>query len=125
MEVLERYDWPGNVRELENMLERVLALSGKEIITSQDLSPALKRPDSTIDSIPLPAEGLEIEPFLDRVRQHLMGQALDITASNQTQAAELLGMTFRSFRYYAKKLGLTGDGPEEPNPVDEAAGADG
>lgn len=119
MEVLERYDWPGNVRELENMLERVLALSGKEIITSQDLSASVKRPDDTVDSIPLPAEGLEIEPFLDRIRRHLMKQALDTTAGNQTQAAELLGMTFRSFRYYAKKLGLTGDGPEESDSTPE------
>ena len=26
----------------------------------------------------------------------------------QTQAAELVGMSFRSFRYYAKKAGLRG-----------------
>ena len=41
-----------------------------------------------------------------------MGQALDLSGGNQTQAAELLGMTFRSFRYYAKKQGLTGESPD-------------
>ena len=35
-------------------------------------------------------------------------QALERTGGVQTQAAELLGMSFRSFRYYAKKAGITG-----------------
>ena len=47
-----------------------------------------------------------------------MGQALDFTGGNQTQAAEMLGMTFRSFRYYAKKAGLKG-GRKSPEPVAE------
>jgi two-component system response regulator PilR (NtrC family) len=42
-----------------------------------------------------------------------MAQALERTGGVQTQAAELLGMSFRSFRYYAKKAGLKGgDGGE-------------
>jgi hypothetical protein len=38
-----------------------------------------------------------------------MQQALDRTGGVQTQAAELVGMSFRSFRYYAKKGGLKGE----------------
>jgi two-component system response regulator PilR (NtrC family) len=37
-----------------------------------------------------------------------MIQALERTDGIQTQAAELLGMSFRSFRYYAKKAGIKG-----------------
>src|SRR6185295_3258199 len=37
MHILEAYDWPGNVRELENLIERVLALSHAETITTRDL----------------------------------------------------------------------------------------
>ncbi len=37
-----------------------------------------------------------------------MRQALDRSGGVQTQAAELLRMSFRSFRYYARKSGLTG-----------------
>ena len=40
----------------------------------------------------------------------MMRAALERCAGVQTQAAELLRMTFRSFRYYAKKAGLTGGG---------------
>ena len=56
----------------------------------------------------LPQEGIDLESYLDNIRAQLMGQALERTHGVQTQAAELLAMTFRSFRYYAKKLGLIG-----------------
>ncbi|HSF38691.1 MAG TPA: helix-turn-helix domain-containing protein [Thermoanaerobaculia bacterium] len=42
------------------------------------------------------------------MRAQLMVQALERTSGVQTQAAELLGMSFRSFRYYAKKAGIKG-----------------
>jgi transcriptional regulator with GAF, ATPase, and Fis domain len=42
-----------------------------------------------------------------------MRQALARTGGVQTQAAELLHMTFRSFRYYARKAGLTTAAAEE------------
>ena len=58
------------------------------------------------DLIELPEEGLDLEAHLEDIRAQLMSQALDRTGGVQTQAAELLRMSFRSFRYYAKKAGL-------------------
>ncbi len=50
-----------------------------------------------------------------------MREALDRCGGVQTKAAELLHMSFRSFRYYAKKYNLVhkeemyeGDEPEGP-----------
>jgi two-component system response regulator PilR (NtrC family) len=59
--------------------------------------------------VTLPEEGLDLEAHLERIRAELMTQALDRVDGVQTKAAELLGMTFRSFRYYARKVGVTGD----------------
>jgi DNA-binding NtrC family response regulator len=114
MKVLESYDWPGNVRELENVIERTLALTAGEAITSRDLPVHLltKKRERT-DYIDLPAEGLDLESYLDGIRAHLMGEALERAGGTQTQAAELLGMSFRSFRYYAKKAGLIAGRVEE------------
>jgi two-component system response regulator PilR (NtrC family) len=109
MHLLEGYDWPGNVRELENLIERVLALSHAETITTRDLPVHLltqRRMQS--DLIQLPEEGIDLEAYLEDIRAQLMQQALERTDGVQTQAAELLGMSFRSFRYYAKKAGLKG-----------------
>jgi two-component system, NtrC family, response regulator PilR len=118
MQVLEGYDWPGNVRELENLIERLLALSHAETITTRDLPVhLLTNRRGQADSITLPADGIDLEAYLDDIRAQLMAQALERTGGVQTQAAELLAMTFRSFRYYAKKAGLRGgdnhEGDEE------------
>ena len=114
MKILEGYDWPGNVRELENVIERTLALSSGDNITSRDLPAHLltrKRDRSLV--IELPEEGLDLEGYLDGIRARMMEQALERAGGVQTQAAELVGMSFRSFRYYAKKAGLAGRGGEE------------
>jgi two-component system response regulator PilR (NtrC family) len=113
MRMLEAYAWPGNVRELENLIERVLALCGGDTILAEDLPAAVRTPGATAAiGYDLPDEGLDLEAWLDDRRRELMAQALERTGGNQTKAAELLAMTFRSFRYYAKKLGLTGDDEE-------------
>ena len=110
MKMLESYDWPGNVRELENLIERALALSHAETITTRDLPVhLLTNRKVSADLIELPEEGLDLEKYLEGIRIQLMQQALDRTGGVQTQAAEILGMSFRSFRYYAKKGGLKGE----------------
>jgi two-component system, NtrC family, response regulator PilR len=109
MQILESYDWPGNVRELENLIERVLALSHAETITTRDLPVHLLTNRRTHpDLVQLPEEGLDLEAYLESIRTQLMVQALERTNGVQTQAADILGMSFRSFRYYAKKAGLKG-----------------
>jgi two-component system response regulator PilR (NtrC family) len=113
MKLLESYDWPGNVRELENVVERALALSHADTISTRDLpAQLLNHRRSSFDLIDLPEEGLDLEAHLENIRAQLMAQALDRAGGVQTQAAELLKMSFRSFRYYAKKAGLKADGGE-------------
>ncbi|HEV7670774.1 MAG TPA: sigma-54 dependent transcriptional regulator [Thermoanaerobaculia bacterium] len=109
MRMLEGYDWPGNVRELENMIERTLALAHSETITTKDMPvQLLTQRKSSAEIVTLPEEGLDLEAYLEDIRAQLMVQALERTGGVQTQAAELLGMSFRSFRYYAKKAGIKG-----------------
>jgi two-component system response regulator PilR (NtrC family) len=107
---LEAHTWPGNVRELENVIERAVALTSEETITTRDLPSDLTgqmaRPGAPV--VTLPEEGLDLETHLDDVRTALMAEALERCDGVQTRAAELLGMSFRSFRYYAKKAGLRG-----------------
>ncbi len=108
MRMLEAYDWPGNVRELENVIERALALThGDDTISTRDLPvQLLGSRRSQQELVNLPEEGLDLEAYLEDIRGQLMAQALERTGGVQTQAAELLHMSFRSFRYYAKKAGL-------------------
>jgi two-component system response regulator PilR (NtrC family) len=108
MRLLESYEWPGNVRELENMIERTLALSPGSVIDASDLPQQVRTgSERASQSIMLPKDGVDLEGLLDEIRKDLMLQALERTNWVQTQAAEVLNMSFRSFRYYAKKVGIT------------------
>jgi len=104
---LERYDWPGNVRELENLVERALALSAGKSIESGDLPAQVVTQPPLAEPVPqLLDHGFDLEENLEELRRGYMIQALERTGGVQTRAAEMLGMSFRSFRYYAKKIGV-------------------
>ncbi len=127
MRLLEAYPWPGNVRELENTLERTVALEPGPVITVSSLPEAIALGVRTRvpDFESLPAEGINLEAYLEAVGKRLMREALDRSEGVQTKAAELLRMSFRSFRYYAKKYNLVRkdevyEGEEGPAEVTEA-----
>ena len=49
-------------------------------------------------------DGLDMEAALEIYERQLMNQAMALSGQVKTRAAELLGLTFRSFRYRYKKL---------------------
>ena len=67
-----------------------------------------ERPVATAaDDVPeLPAGGFDLERHVQSVERRYLAQALERAGGVQVRAAELLGMSFRSFRYYAKKYNL-------------------
>ncbi len=109
LECLESYDWPGNVRELENVIERAVALEDGEVIRPEALPRQVRHGDlrEPRTEVSLPPGGLDLERHLEELRRRYMLEALERTGGVQTRAAELLGMTFRSFRYFAKKYELS------------------
>ena len=50
-----------------------------------------------------------LQDFLDRCERETVELALAQTRGNRTQAAKLLGITFRSMRYRLERLGLEPD----------------
>jgi two-component system, NtrC family, response regulator PilR len=104
MTLLESYHWPGNIRELENVVERAMVLGSGEILGADALPPALLTgPDTRDIRIELPASGLDLDDTLDRIERRYIQLALERTGGVQTRAAELLGISFRQFRYKLQK----------------------
>ena len=121
-ELLSAYAWPGNVRELENAIERAVALEQTPLILPESLPPHVRagsggtsgsaaasvigQPGGAAPLLPEIQEGFDLEAFGEDFYRHYIALALEKSGGVQTKAAEMLGMSFRSFRYYAKKFNL-------------------
>jgi len=117
---LEVYDWPGNVRELENTIERAVALESGERVTVEALPDRIRshfqESGQAISAngnganggpIPiLPKEGLDLETYIQKLERSYLLAALERCGGVRTHAADLLKMSYRSFRHYAKKYGV-------------------
>jgi two-component system, NtrC family, response regulator PilR len=112
MALLERYHWPGNIRELENVVERAVALERTPTILAESLPAQVQagaaglRGGGVEDIGTLPDSGFDLEEHVRSVERRYLAQALERSGGVQVRAAELLGMSFRSFRYFAKKYNL-------------------
>src|SRR6266704_1894175 len=109
---LESYDWPGNVRELENTMERAVALeTGREnsLLVLPDRIAGYSGSSSSGASggqAGFPAEGLDFEKEIAEAERRYLQAALSKAGGVRTRASELLKISYRSFRHYAKKHNL-------------------
>lgn len=119
LDTLRAYSFPGNVRELENVLERALAFANNGVIELADLSlkgARVAEPAHALAAAPAPipaaappaAEPLPncLPEYLNQVERDIILRALVQTQFNRTQAAQLLGISFRQLRYQMQKLDI-------------------
>ncbi len=109
MELLLHHDWPGNIREFENALERAVALETTPTILPDSLPVAVRGESQRTAAAPveaLPESGFDLEAHVQGIERGYIAEALRKAGGVQVKAADLLGMSFRSFRYYVKKYNL-------------------
>jgi two-component system, NtrC family, response regulator PilR len=107
---LKLYGWPGNIRELENAMERAVALEQSPTILIESLPENLANRDAEPASAAAPEAfpdaGFDLERHVQDIEREYIAEALRRAGGVKVKAAELLGMSFRSFRYYTKKYNL-------------------
>jgi len=108
LNLLLNYQFPGNVRELENIVERSVALGTRQI--TLDTLPQhvlrLHTAQQRMDLFEIPPEGMDLDKYLDNIEKKYLLKALEKSGGIRKRAAEMLGMTFRSFRYKLSKHGM-------------------
>jgi two-component system response regulator PilR (NtrC family) len=104
---LETYDWPGNVRELENAMERAFILETSRELTDAFLPDGSSAPAGSFKLVAdLPADGLDLEVYVENIQKGFLEEALRRSNGVQVKAAQLLRMTYRSFRHYIQKYNI-------------------
>ena len=111
MERLVNHSWKGNVRELENVIERAVTLGSGPVIDLKIIEECLQRtiPYKTRISVDIPLDGIDLEGLLTEIEKDLLLKALDKARGVKKDAAELLRLDFRSFRYRLAKYNLSKD----------------
>jgi len=113
---LEQHLWPGNIRELGNVIERLVLLTDSAVVSGDELERFLPREqDAVQDTAPADKRAAPVNPAPPVVRAYQdvqshpatqLRQALQEHGSNQSRAAQALGLTVRQFSYRLRKLGL-------------------
>ena len=112
LKLLCSYEWPGNVRQLENTIERAVALEesqelGVELPTERPKARAAAAGVNGNIGVPfIPNEGLDMERYVADLEKGMILHALKQSNGVQTRAAELLKLSYRSFRHLLKKYEL-------------------
>jgi two-component system response regulator PilR (NtrC family) len=105
---------------LENVIERVVALTTGEAIELNDVMECLQRPVGFKESLltTLPPEGLDLDKVIGDLEKTLLLKALDRTNWVKRDAANLLQLNMRSFRYRLEKHSIRKH--REPGSLPEA-----
>src|SRR5262249_13109454 len=111
---LQAHAWPGNVRELENAMERAVAFERTPSVLPDSLPEAVRGVDAAAAGVParvgaagngghdprvMPDKGFDLERHVQHLEREYIAEALRRSGGVKVKAAELLGMSFRSFRY--------------------------
>jgi two-component system response regulator PilR (NtrC family) len=115
MTCLRQYSWPGNVRELENAMERAVALERTPAILPDSLPDAVRVAAATpagtssalaaVEDLTL-SGGFDLEQHVQGIEREYIMEALRRSNGVKKNAAELLGLSFRQFRYLLKKYNI-------------------
>jgi len=88
LKILYSYEWKGNVRELRNIIERIMVMSEKDIISKSDLPKSILAWDKAQNVIN-ENEIVPLKQALNKVEKHLLEIAFN-TYGNVRDAAKVL-----------------------------------
>ena len=111
LEIMEDYTWPGNVRELENIVQRLVLMSGSSDIKATHLpQQLLYSSNASQEAILIPEEGVDFDAEMERIELAYLNAALRRTQGKKTAAAALLRIDPQRMKYLCRKRNLAAGG---------------
>lgn len=107
--LLSAYEWPGNVRQLENTIERAVALEETSELSIDLPSERSKVKTGSVAAgtfTGVPVDGIDMERYVADLEKNMLLSALNQSNGVQTKAADLLKLSYRSFRHLMKKYDI-------------------
>jgi DNA-binding NtrC family response regulator len=105
--LLDRHAWPGNVRELRNVMERAVVLCGGDEILASHLPAKLVGGAARPPEASSPGLLADLKSETAKLARARVLDALERCGGNQTQAAEMLGVSRRTLVSRLTEWGLT------------------
>ena len=101
LRILGAYWWPGNIRELENLIERLVAISGKEWISDEDLPYEfhVAQLNATV-----PATENLLDRAVSTFERNFIIRALETGRWNVTATARTLGIPLSTLKFKMDRL---------------------
>ena len=103
LEALKFYNWPGNIRELENIIERLVVINDKSLITREDVISALG--NEVFSEEVVYNENITLKEAVNLLEKNIIEKALKKYGSTY-KAAKVLGITQSAVVKKAKVLGI-------------------
>jgi two-component system nitrogen regulation response regulator NtrX len=102
LRVLMSYDWPGNVRELKNLVERLVIMAEREVISENDIKPLVSEARIATGNKPL-------SELTEEFERSLILSELKKTGWNVSRAASRLGIDRANLHRKMRRYGITRD----------------
>jgi len=118
MSLFEEYEWPGNVREMENVLERIVVLKEKGMVTEEDLPDNIKKATVLLSRkcvkgfdyrVYISPDGVDFNSVVDKFETDLIINALDMVNGVKKNAAKFLKLNRTTLIEKMKRKGLRFD----------------
>jgi DNA-binding NtrC family response regulator len=103
MNYLKKLPYPGNIRELKNLVDRVILVSGKNVITDTDFKEQYTEIPNVNTNLPD-----SIYP-LDELEKNMIIKAIELYGGNHSKVAMALGLTRQALYRRLEKYGISTD----------------